>query len=848
MAKKYDRQAGNLFKKEVPKMPESYYSGDKPNANLREFVDQHIKERPYAPDNDNYDVSAFDKPIEATKVDPIYNLHPYDSKKSHAAIRQYIKHYTTQKDLVLDPFCGSGSTLVAACEEGCSCIGIDFSPLATLISSEIVSPRQIEDIDKSFFRLKRSAEHAVRDLYMTTCHRCGHPAEIMGTVISEKFQCLRCLETHPWYVCINTDENSKRLCPSCHSRGVESLITTSFERKGYQIVQVDLKCMGKCKPKRSSRTILDKDPESKTRMIEDIRNAANISVDIPDRLKRRMMNTTREDERWGLLWRPYLRGYDTPADFFTPRNLKACLLLHETIRKIGDITLLLALSSILAKASHLMAQNPDGIGRVMKGTYYIGAVRREVNVWNFFEDAYKAILKAKMVINSLETASVMISCQDSTDLDVLPSNCIDYIFTDPPYSGKVQFGELNFLRESFLDIGVAKLKDEIIINEVRELDEVDWSIRMRAVANHLFRILKPGRWATLCYHDTSEGTWENIQDIMAETGFLSDESKSAVFIETRQKSIKQITADKVNKRDLVVNFRKPRPDEVASPIAITGNEDKTTFNEKVCQIIRDYIGANPGSTKDRIYDEVVSRMVRSGQMEAHDFVELLRTVAEEVKTPVMKNLFEKKDPDLFGTHEIGRWYLKETELVIADAAENAREDAAAEKIGVFIKGLLKKNPEDEGVHYSDLFENYIYSVKDKPRRQLAEFLPDYFYKTEQGTWRLPISGEEEKAKREARVKGLGRRVKRYIAQLDQGAVIPDHERPSNATLAEWIRHCKRAGLYEQGKLLYEKGGLNLDSLPEESMVNVEEDYQVCARLLAREASEPKRHGRKKAGK
>jgi hypothetical protein len=43
MAKKYDPQAGSLFKKRVPQMPEGYYSGDKPNPNLRAFVEQHIK-------------------------------------------------------------------------------------------------------------------------------------------------------------------------------------------------------------------------------------------------------------------------------------------------------------------------------------------------------------------------------------------------------------------------------------------------------------------------------------------------------------------------------------------------------------------------------------------------------------------------------------------------------------------------------------------------------------------------------------------------------------------------------------------------------------------------------------
>jgi hypothetical protein len=40
-------------------------------------------------------------------------------------------------------------------------------------------------------------------------------------------------------------------------------------------------------------------------------------------------------------------------------------------------------------------------------------------------------------------------------------------------------------------------------------------------------------------------------------------------------------------------------------------------------------------------------------------------------------------------------------------------------------------------------------------------------------------------------------------------------------------------MYEQGKFLFEKGGLNLGNLSEEAQVNVEEDYDVCVRNLAR---------------
>jgi hypothetical protein len=67
-------------------------------------------------------------------------------------------------------------------------------------------------------------------------------------------------------------------------------------------------------------------------------------------------------------------------------------------------------------------------------------------------------------------------------------------------------------------------------------------------------------------------------------------------------------------------------------------------------------------------------------------------------------------------------------------------------------------------------------------------------------------------------------------------------------LAEWIRQCKLASLYEEGVLLYEKGGLNPDNLQEEAMVNVEEDYGVCKRMLARGQAQARapRRGRRSA--
>lgn len=101
----------NLLRGEIPQMPEGYYSGDKPNPNLRAFVEAHLRSHPYDPETDSYNLPAFDKPITATKATAIYNMHTYWSKKRHDAILQYIRHYTQPGDLVLDPFCVSGGTV-----------------------------------------------------------------------------------------------------------------------------------------------------------------------------------------------------------------------------------------------------------------------------------------------------------------------------------------------------------------------------------------------------------------------------------------------------------------------------------------------------------------------------------------------------------------------------------------------------------------------------------------------------------------------------------------------------------------------------------------------------------------
>ncbi|MBP9040963.1 MAG: hypothetical protein KBF64_04225, partial [Anaerolineaceae bacterium] len=69
----------------------------------------------------------------------------------------------------------------------------------------------------------------------------------------------------------------------------------------------------------------------------------------------------------------------------------------------------------------------------------------------------------------------------------------------------------------------------------------------------------------------------------------------------------------------------------------------------------------------------------------------------------------------------------------------------------------------------------------------------------------------------------------------------ERDKPANAaTLADWIYQCRRAGLYELGRTLYEKGGLRFDGLSEDLQLQVEEDYQICVKRGERREEGKKR--------
>jgi len=88
------------------------------------------------------------------------------------AINKHLKNKTNK--LILDPFCGSGTTLVESALSGNYSIGIDIDPLSALISKVKTTKIDIEKLNLIVVWLKKNIENPLKGLFVPDCQTLEH--------------------------------------------------------------------------------------------------------------------------------------------------------------------------------------------------------------------------------------------------------------------------------------------------------------------------------------------------------------------------------------------------------------------------------------------------------------------------------------------------------------------------------------------------------------------------------------------------------------------------------------------------------------------------------------------------
>lgn len=429
-----------------------------------------------------------------SKRPPMYTAMKYWGKKPHNIWNEYIKAYTIDDGVVLDPFAGSAIAAFEAVKNGKKGIAFDLNPLTAFIIEVYATPFEKDIFERSVQNTVQKIENnpLYRKFFLTTCDKCGcneailqHTKWNQNTVYEVGVLCPACEKK---YISAPTDDQLQTIS-AMDSIQLNAYVPNDIFYDSPSFTDSFIKNIGGNK-------------------FSDIWTRRNLYVlsEIFNNILQEKNETIKKQLLFG-----FIQSVHLCSKMCVPRNEKSNR----------------GFSTSWGRSAYICSKKQMEMNPLL---LFKNNCLGKQSVESALENVKNHIGKVPIIKDVADKADstneydILYGIVDIKNIDkYLAASSVDFIITDPPYGGLVQYLDLSYIWLVWLkeyDMKYApSFDDEITIKNCKQ-NAQEYSEMLTAGIEKLHNVLKPSGKIVFTFHNKDLQVWNVFLSAIKKSGFI----------------------------------------------------------------------------------------------------------------------------------------------------------------------------------------------------------------------------------------------------------------------------------------------------------------------------------------